>query len=239
VCKGDVWYAPIPFTWIDPSDVLESGAIRRRKETDRWEKAMSHKTHMNGGRKSHSGVVRTNRSNGSHGVPKEIVEGRPLWFGDISGTAQRGTTEGVSARSAAHVDVATAAEESTKPLELGALSGETRTLDPGSPDPAFVSGGALGVQTSKIRTVCVRSVRTDPCGGCRVTGIPTATGRLGAPWARPTAANFRHCLRLAAMQGRLLGVPWVRPIGNRPAASRSQDPRPTDLLCGLPLCGAG
>jgi hypothetical protein len=29
----------------------------------------------------------------------------------------------------------------------------------------------------------------------------------GALWARPTAANFRHCLRLAAMRGRLAGLP--------------------------------
>ena len=32
--------------------------------------------------------------------------------------------------------------------------------------------------TSEVRTVCVSSASTGPCGGCRVTGIPTAT-RLG------------------------------------------------------------
>ena len=39
---------------------------------------MSHKTHMNGGRESYSGVVPAKRSNESQGGPKEIVEGRPL-----------------------------------------------------------------------------------------------------------------------------------------------------------------
>ena len=34
---------------------------------------------------------------------------------------------------------------------------------------------AICGQASKVRTVCVKSARTDLCGGCRVTGIPTAT----------------------------------------------------------------
>ena len=37
---------------------------------------------------------------------------------------------------------------------------------------------ALRGHTSKVRTVCVRSARTDLCGGCRATGTPTATGGL-------------------------------------------------------------
>src|ERR1700684_2379118 len=90
------------------------------------------------------------------------------------GTAQRVPTEGVSARSATHVVVATSPAESTEPLELGAISREARTLDPGSRDPASISGGALCDQTSKVRTVCVRSARTDLCGGFWATGIPTA-----------------------------------------------------------------
>ena len=53
-------------------------AIRRREVADRWEKAMSYKTHMDGDRESHSGVVPTKRSNAGQGGPKEIVEGRPL-----------------------------------------------------------------------------------------------------------------------------------------------------------------
>ena len=39
---------------------------------------MSDKTHRNGGRESHSGIVPTKRSNESQGGPKETVEGRPL-----------------------------------------------------------------------------------------------------------------------------------------------------------------
>src|ERR1035438_6818806 len=71
------------------------------------------------------------------------------------GPAQRGPTEGVSARSATHVVVAASPAESTNPLDMGAISGETRAPDSGSRDPASVSGGTLCVQTSKVRTVCV------------------------------------------------------------------------------------
>jgi hypothetical protein len=39
---------------------------------------MSHKTHMNGDRELHSGVVPAKRSNESLGGPREIVEARPL-----------------------------------------------------------------------------------------------------------------------------------------------------------------
>jgi len=53
-------------------------AIRRQDGVDRWEKAMSYKTHGNGDRESHNGVVPTKRSNEGQGGPKEIVEGRPL-----------------------------------------------------------------------------------------------------------------------------------------------------------------
>ena len=53
-------------------------AIRCRKETDRWEKAMSYKAHMHGGRESSGGVVPTKRSNEGQGGLQEIVEGRPL-----------------------------------------------------------------------------------------------------------------------------------------------------------------
>jgi hypothetical protein len=39
---------------------------------------MSYKTHMDGDREPHSGIVPTKRSNAGQGGPKEIVEGRPL-----------------------------------------------------------------------------------------------------------------------------------------------------------------
>lgn len=45
---------------------------------DRWDKAMSYKTRMNGGGESHSGVVPTKQPNESQGGPQEAVEGRPL-----------------------------------------------------------------------------------------------------------------------------------------------------------------
>ena len=53
-------------------------AIRSLKGADRWEKAMSYKSHVYGDRESHNGIVPTKRSNAGQGGPKEIVEGRPL-----------------------------------------------------------------------------------------------------------------------------------------------------------------
>ena len=45
---------------------------------DRWEKAKSYKTQMNGGGESYSGILPMKRSNESQGGRKEIVEGRRL-----------------------------------------------------------------------------------------------------------------------------------------------------------------
>ena len=56
----------------------DSVAIRSQCGADRWEKAMSYKTHVHGDRESHSGIVPAKRSNEGRGGPKEIVEGRPL-----------------------------------------------------------------------------------------------------------------------------------------------------------------
>ena len=49
-----------------------------RRAGGRWEKAMSHKSHMHGGGESYSGVVPTKQPNEGSGGPKEVVEGRPL-----------------------------------------------------------------------------------------------------------------------------------------------------------------
>ena len=56
----------------------DPAAIRSRRAADRWEKAMSYKTHMHGSRESSGGIVLTKRSNKGQGGLKEIVEGRPL-----------------------------------------------------------------------------------------------------------------------------------------------------------------
>ena len=53
-------------------------AIHGCKARDRWEKAMSSKTHMHGNGESYRGIVPAKRSNEGRGGPKEIVEGRPL-----------------------------------------------------------------------------------------------------------------------------------------------------------------
>ncbi len=57
---------------------LRTRAAGIQSGADRWEKAMSDKTHRHGDRESHSGMVPTKRSNEGRGGPKEIVEERPL-----------------------------------------------------------------------------------------------------------------------------------------------------------------
>lgn len=51
-------------------------AILGREAKDRWVKAMSHKTHMDGRGESYGAIVPTKRSNESQGGPQEVVEGR-------------------------------------------------------------------------------------------------------------------------------------------------------------------
>ena len=50
----------------------------RRNRADRWEKARSDKTQMNGSGESYSGVVPAKQPNGGRGGPQEAVEGRAL-----------------------------------------------------------------------------------------------------------------------------------------------------------------
>ena len=61
------------FTRENREALLLSEAARL---ADRWEKAMSDKTHMHGGRESYSVIIPAKRSNEGKGGPKEIVEER-------------------------------------------------------------------------------------------------------------------------------------------------------------------
>jgi len=61
----------------EPRDRGARPAIRGCEAADRWEKAMSYKTHMHGNGESYSGILPAKRSNEGRGGPKEIVEGRP------------------------------------------------------------------------------------------------------------------------------------------------------------------
>ena len=49
-----------------------------KQATDRWEKAKSYKTQMNGSGESYSGVVLAKQPNEGLGGPQEVAEGRPL-----------------------------------------------------------------------------------------------------------------------------------------------------------------
>src|SRR5712671_258956 len=104
--------------------------------------------------------------------------------------------------------------------EFGAVSGEDRPLlGPGS-RPALTNweslchptrsafhslvtsaqggaslpGAALCRYPSKVRAVCVNRARTDPCGGCEATRIPTATSPLVVCHVRKTTMAFRRGL---------------------------------------------
>src|SRR5205809_6866666 len=48
-------------------------------------------------------------------------------------------------------------------------------MDSSSSCSASLSYGVLRRQSSKVEAVCVSRARTVLCGGCRATGIPTAT----------------------------------------------------------------
>src|ERR1019366_1395738 len=62
------------------------------------------------------------------------------------------------------------------------------TLVASSQGAASLPGAALRRYPSKVRAVCGNSARTDPCGGCEATRIPTATSVFVACQARqPTA----------------------------------------------------
>ena len=150
----------------EPSDPV---AIRGWKAADRWEKAMSYKAHRHGNGASHSGIVPRKRSNA----------GGSRVFPISRRAAQRGAPARVPARSAAHVVVADSAAVKepagpwNKSWDGSGASFRTSKLC------VRILTFALRGNTSKVRTVCVRSARTDLCGGCRATGIPTATG--GSP----------------------------------------------------------
>ena len=51
--------------------------VRGREDTDRWEKAMSYQSRMNGGGESYRGVVAAKQPNEGLGRPQEAVEERP------------------------------------------------------------------------------------------------------------------------------------------------------------------
>src|SRR4029450_4770298 len=58
-------------------------AIRGQDDTDRWEKAMSYKTRMNGSGESYGGIVPAKQPNESLGGLQEAVEGRPPAKGNM------------------------------------------------------------------------------------------------------------------------------------------------------------
>src|ERR1019366_9266462 len=58
------------------------------------------------------------------------------------------------------------------------------TLVASSQGGASIPGAALCRHPSEVRAVCGNSARTDPCGGCEATRIPTATSPFVVNQAR-------------------------------------------------------
>src|SRR5215831_9057890 len=88
---------------------------------------------------------------------------------------QRREAGPVPERRDAKVATPATATEPTAPLDLGTLPVSLRYPAPGGLRPAPVPHGALRRQASEVRTVCVSSASTGPCGGRRAIVVPTAT----------------------------------------------------------------
>ena len=124
------------------------------------------------------------------------------------GTGQRAAAEIVPQRRASQMAEPASAAKSKESLDVGTISGAARRLAAASRDPATVARRAVCGQASEVGTVCVRSASTGLCGGCRATGIPTATGGLSG-----------------RLSGRLcVVIPTLRELGTRKSIrSRTED----------------
>jgi hypothetical protein len=87
------------------------------------------------------------------------------------------------------------------PPDVDQLLGETREPATGSRGSAPILTFALRGHISEIRTVCVRSASTDLCGGCRATGIPTATAGLAVPLVATRRPALEAIPRTGATEG--------------------------------------
>src|SRR2546423_3465645 len=124
----------------------------------RLEKALSQKSNMYVDGESDGRIVPAKCPNKGEQASAEGMEGR------------RPTKE--------NIGQATPPRTQSRTRELSDLHGvrEAARRD-NSPSP---SQPALQRQASEVTAVCSNSARTDPCGGRRATGVPTATKPLGS-----------------------------------------------------------
>ncbi len=80
------------------------------------------------------------------------------------------------------------------PVELGAVRPSVRPLDSYSPNPASMSQRTLLRQTPKVRTVCGKAARTDPCGGrSKELSLPRPIHLpAGASWREWTRERYNN-----------------------------------------------
>ena len=121
------------------------------------------------------------------------------------------------------------------------VSGKTRGLDPGRRDPASVPGGALCVNPSKVRTVCVSSARTDRARGVPITRHRTATKGRHFPTLSLTPPPAPQSPQSAPDAAQTTSAPAQYPRrGSPPATSAgTQPPRPSLPETGFPSAPGG
>ena len=145
----------------------------REQWAGRGEKAMSHKSPMHGSGESYGGVVPTKQPNKSERSPAEVVEERP----PTKENTRQSNPNRTPSRESGPSGLERVREETQQ-------DGKLQLHPECAPTPI-----------SEVRTVCVSSASTGLCGGCRVTGIPTATRAQGAPPTPRDAWSFHPALR--------------------------------------------
>jgi hypothetical protein len=89
--------------------------------------------------------------------------------------------------------VVAACSRAAQPARLdlaGAVAPHPAPMVPPTAYSAPLSSGTLRRHISKVEAACVKCARAALCGGCRVTGIPTAPGRLSGSNSLPAFGTY-------------------------------------------------
>ena len=119
---------------------------------------------------------------------KQVVRGY-FHYHAVPGNLSRLQTFPAGNRAALAIHAAAA--RSAQPVDVGAVRDSRRPVPAPTQSSAPLPSGAVSRHASEIGAVCVSSARTDLCGGCRVTGIPTATSTGRSSSLRVARKSFR------------------------------------------------
>ena len=84
-----------------------------------------------------------------------------------------------------------------------------------TPHPSSLARGSLRRQTPEVGAVCPNWARTDLCGGCPVTGIPTAITAGVVPWSE-VVSTARVPAAMTAGPGDLCVLPYTSGTTGKP-----------------------